>query len=101
MCGRALEGMCLEFKLSKKVLAGGLKELLDKGIIDKKIFSWGDELRKHRNIGAHATDQKNTKDDARDVLDFAIAICDYVFVLTFKFEEFMKRQAKTTNPLKG
>lgn len=94
MCGRALEGVCVEFKLGKKFLAGGLKELLDKGIIDKKIYSWGDALRKHRNIGAHANEQKISKEDAKDLLDFAIAICDYIFVLNKKFEEFMNRKEK-------
>jgi hypothetical protein len=30
--------------------------------------------------------------DAKDPYDFSTAICDYVFVLTEKFEAFRKRQ---------
>jgi hypothetical protein len=94
MCGRALESICAEYKTKDKLLGGGLKELLDRQIIDQKIFTWGEQLRKHRNIGAHATEEKISKEDARDLLDFANAICDYVFVLTSKFDEFIKRKEK-------
>lgn len=92
MCGRALESVCHEYKTTTKMLGGGLKELLDKGIIDQKIFEWGEMLREYRNIGAHHTPAKVSKDDAKDLLDFAVAICDYVFVLTKKFENFKKRK---------
>jgi hypothetical protein len=95
MCGRVLEAISTEFKTKAKALAGGLKELLDQGVIDKKIFAWGEALRKHRNIGAHASTEKISKEDAKDLLDFATAICDYVFVLTKKFEAFMERKHKT------
>jgi len=97
MCGKALESICSEYKTKNKVLAGGLRELLDKQIIDKKIYEWGEALRKHRNIGAHVTGEKISKEDAKDLLDFANAICDYVFILTNKFEKFMKRKGKIEN----
>jgi hypothetical protein len=96
MCGRALEGICVHYKLKNKMLAGGLKELVEKDIIDKKIFSWGDELRKHRNIGAHFGSENITKEDAIDILDFTLVICDYVFVFGSRFEEFKKRKLKST-----
>lgn len=94
MCGKALEYICLEYKTKEKVLQGGLKELLEKGIIDQRIFQWSEALRLHRNIGAHAGEQKISREDCRDLLDFTNAICDYVFVLTGKFEDFMKRRTK-------
>jgi len=94
MCGRVLESICSEYKTKNKFLAGGLKELLNKQIIDKRIFEWGEALRQHRNIGAHATRKKIFKEDANDLLDFANAICDYVFVLSGKFKDFMKRKKK-------
>ncbi len=96
MCGRTLEGICSEYETKNKALAGGLKELLEREIIDKKIYQWGEELRKHRNMGAHASPEfiSISRDDAKDLLDFAIAICDYVFVLTCKFSEFMERKGK-------
>ena len=95
MCGKALEGICSEYKTKNKFLAGGLRELLKKKVIDEKIYQWGEELRKHRNIGAHIKGEKISREDARYLLDFASAICDYVFVLTNKFENFMKRKKKS------
>jgi hypothetical protein len=86
--------MCKHFKTANRDLFKGLKELHDRQIIDSRIYSWGDELRKHRNIAAHASDVKFTKTDATDLYDFAVAICEYVFVLTKKFEAFQSRQTK-------
>ena len=94
MCGRTLESICSEHTTKKQLLAGGLKELLDKHIIDARIYEWGDALRKHRNIGAHATEEKITREDAKDLLEFANAICDYIFILTSKFEKFKERTAE-------
>lgn len=91
MCGRALEGICVHFKV-KRTLAAGLKDLLDQDIIDRRLFNWGDELRKVRNLGAHATTESVSKQDARDVLDFVHAITEYVFVLNEQFDRFMKRR---------
>ncbi len=81
MCGRTIEGVCNHHSTKNKTLAGGLKELRENGIIDERLFEWGDELRKHRNIGAHATSEKISKEDAKDLLDFSSAICEYVFTL--------------------
>ena len=74
MCGTALEGICLEFT-SKGTLAEGLKTLLEKKIIDSRIYEWGEALRQQRNLGAHATEHAISKEDAKDLLDFTNAIC--------------------------
>ena len=79
----------------KATLFEGLKELHERQIIDTRLYQWGDELRKHRNLAAHASDAQFALNDAKDLHDFATAICEYVFVLTGKFESFQKRQAKT------
>ncbi len=94
MAGRAIEGVCKHHGADKKTFAQGLIELKQKGLIDERIFEWGEELRKHRNIGAHASDEKIPQEDAKDLLDFALAICDYVFVLHAKFERFQERAQK-------
>lgn len=75
------------------MLAQGLEELHKGQIIDTRLYEWGKELQKSRNLAAHATDQIFERNDAEDLLDFAIAICEYMFVLTQKFEEFKRRQA--------
>lgn len=94
MCGRTIEGVCKHHNSAIKTLAIGLKKLKDDGVIDSRIYEWGEALRKHRNLGAHATTERVTKEDAKDLLDFSIAICDYVFVLNEKFQRFQERQQK-------
>lgn len=98
MCGRAIEGICVHYKTKSKTLAKGLEELKEKGLIDDRLFEWGEALRMHRNIGAHATSTKISKDDARDLLDFTQAICEYIFVLTEKFNKFKERTANPKLP---
>lgn len=94
MCGRSIEGVCKHHDPAVKTLAGGLKKLREDGIIDDRIYGWGEALRENRNLGAHATTERVSKDDARDLLDFSIAICEYVFVLNAKWERFQKRRPK-------
>lgn len=100
MYGRALEGICRHFpaKGQKKLfLAEGLKSLLDQGVIDQKLYEWGKALQQHRNAAAHAEDEDEetaTKDEALDLQVFVYAICEYVFTLSEKFENFKKRKAQ-------
>lgn len=91
MTGRGLEGLCYHFKTKETTLFEGLKELRAQGIIDDCLYQWAEELRKHRNLAAHAGGASFERQDAEDIFDFAVAICDYVFVLTNKFEEFLRR----------
>jgi hypothetical protein len=94
MCGRAIEGVCKNHDPKTKTLAAGLKKLRDDRIIDSRLYEWGEALRENRNLGAHATTEKVSKDDAKDLLDFSAAICEYVFVLNAKWERFQKRRKK-------
>jgi Domain of unknown function (DUF4145) len=94
MCGRTIEGVCVHHDAKIKTLANGLKALKETGVIDTRLYNWGDALRTHRNLGAHATTEKVSKEDARDLLDFSIAICEYVFILNEKFKRFQARQTK-------
>jgi hypothetical protein len=95
MCGRSLEGICKHYETKSNNLIGGLKELLEKGVIDKRLLEWSEALRHSRNLGAHITDQVVSKEDARDLLDFANAIVEYVFVLTRQFEKFIARRGES------
>ena len=94
MCGRSLEALCKNYETKSKTIAGGLREMRERKIIDDRLYEWGEVLRQQRNLGAHATGENISKEDARDILDFANAICDYVFILSEKFERFKKRQEK-------
>ena len=95
MCGRALEGVCVHFDTKDRNLNKGLKELLDRQLIDQRLFEWSEELRKHRNLAAHASGEKVSREDATDLLDFVNAICEYVFILTPKFHSYMERKSTT------
>lgn len=94
MCGRAIEGVCKHHDPKTKSLAFGLRKLKQDGVIDDRIFGWGEALRDNRNLGAHATTEKVNKEDARDLLDFSVAICDYIFILNEKFTRFQARRTK-------
>jgi hypothetical protein len=94
MSGRAIEAVCSYHKTRAKNLAGGLKELKAKGVIDGRLYDWGEALRDQRNIGAHATEEDISREDAKDVYDFSVAICEYVFVLAGRYIDFTARLAK-------
>lgn len=94
MCGRAIEAICKEEKTASHSLAEGLKELKNKGVIDGRLFEWSEALRKHRNIGAHASEEVISREDAQDILEFAIAICEYIYVLSDRYAKFQARLGK-------
>jgi hypothetical protein len=96
MCGRSLEGICRHYGTKSQYLGGGLKELRERSIIDGRLLQWAEELQKSRNIGAHASEEKVLIHDARDLLDFTNAICEYIFVLSAKFDRFMQRKHRPT-----
>ena len=91
MCGRALEFVTIE-KTGEKTLYKGLQKLKEQNVIDDRLFEWGEALRKERNIGAHAAEEEISRQDANDILDFAVAICDYIYVLAQKYSEYLDRK---------
>lgn len=93
LCGRALERLIKE-KVGANMIGKGLAELKAKGVIDERLYAWAQALRKERNIGAHASDQDTTKENAQDVIDFTIAIFDYVYTLTEKYEKYLARKSR-------
>ena len=92
MCGRALEAICRHQGTKDTYLGTGLKELRDKGVIDARLYQWGEELREQRNNAAHATEESIHGQDASDVLAFTYAIIDYVYLLSEKFVQFQQRK---------
>jgi len=97
MCGKAIEAVCVE-RTGARTLYEGLKKLKSQKEIDDRLFDWGDALRKERNIGAHATDEVTTRENAKDILDFSIAICEYIFVLSEKYDQYIERKKKLDRP---
>jgi HEPN domain-containing protein/endogenous inhibitor of DNA gyrase (YacG/DUF329 family) len=93
LCGRALERLIKE-KAGANMIGKGLAELKSQGVIDERLFSWAEALRKERNIGAHASDEDTTKENAQDIVDFTIAIFDYVYTLSEKYERYIARKVR-------
>jgi HEPN domain-containing protein len=94
LCGRALERLIKEKLGSNMMIGRGLAELKSKGFIDERLYNWAEALRKERNIGAHASDEDTTKENAQDTIDFTIAIFDYVYTLSEKYEQYLARKSK-------
>ena len=94
MAGRALEGLVRHFATPQTCLALGIKKLHDQGIIENRLFEWAKALHLDRNDAAHASGQNFSGQDAEDLLAFAAAICEYVFVFAERFQEFQKRRAQ-------
>ena len=93
MCGKAIESICVD-KTGEKTIAKGLQKMKDEKIIDDKLLNWAEILRKERNLGAHATEHDTKQQDARDMLSFATAISEYVYVLSEKYDEYILRKNK-------
>lgn len=91
LCGKALERLIQE-KAGKHMIAKGIADLKTNGIIDQRLFDWAEALRKERNIGAHASEEETTKENAEDIIDFTIAIFDYVYTLSEKYERYVARK---------
>jgi len=97
MCGRAIESLCKD-KVKAEYLGEGLKKLKAATIIDDKLFEWGDALRNERNIGAHAGEATVSRQTANDLLDFTLAIAEYVYVLDDNFKSYKERKARMFSP---
>jgi DNA-directed RNA polymerase subunit RPC12/RpoP len=97
MCGRAIEGLSKD-KTKARYLGEGLKRMKAAKTIDDKLFEWGEALRNERNIGAHAGEATVSYQTANDVLDFSLAITEYVYVLDEKFKSYKARKSKVFPP---
>jgi len=94
MCRRALEGVCRYYEArpsARPSLSTGLRDLRSHGVIDETLAQWAEALRLHGNTGAYPGSSQISKEDAQDLFDFAVAICQYVFVLSEKFRRFKER----------
>jgi hypothetical protein len=111
LLGRTLEAICrhhlrkheepdpkagTEKPAKKKIMMGeGIKKLLEKGIIDKRLFDWCQKLQAFRNIAAHPDEDFDiSRDDVEDFMSFVYAITEYTFDLAERYEEFIEREAE-------
>ena len=110
MLGRALEAVCRNILDSttsmtapasspptpqrKVMLAEGIKQLKEKGVIDERLYDWSQQLHAFRNIAAHPEDITISREDAEDLQSFVYAIVEYIYDLTDRYKEFKERIAK-------
>lgn len=96
MCRRTLDGFCVEKGASKKTLFANLKELKEKDVINDQLYDWADLLRISGNEAAHDVSIAFSKEDARDLLEFTVAILDYSYSFQSRYEKFIDRKADKT-----
>jgi hypothetical protein len=109
MLGRSLEGLCrdvledltpplpagAEAKPPPRIMLGkGIKALRDKNVIDDRLYNWSQHLQAFRNLAAHPEDAVIDASDARDLQMFVHAIVEYIYDLTDRYDEFLKRVKK-------
>lgn len=94
MCRRAIEGFCSIRGVEERNLDLSIKKLRDEGIINEQLFEWANQLRLVGNEAAHNIDSEFTSIDAKDILDFTIAILDFTYSFKDKFDRFKARTQK-------
>ncbi|MEU7945425.1 DUF4145 domain-containing protein [Micromonospora taraxaci] len=92
MVRRTLEGVCQQHEVKDRPLAKALKKMFDLGHLDARFLEWSDELRVLGNEGAHFTGKPVTREDAKDALELAEAMLDYIYVLSARFAQFKARR---------
>lgn len=93
MCRKTIEGICAEHGINERNLSASLRKMRDDGLIDERLFEWSDALRAIGNEAAHGVGITISQPDAKDTLEFANAILDYIFSYRDRFEAFKKRRA--------
>ncbi|MCB1885550.1 MAG: DUF4145 domain-containing protein [Geminicoccaceae bacterium] len=94
MCRKVLEGVCNHFNMKGGSLADRLRKMRSDGIIDNTLTEWSEVLKAAGNEAAHDVQMQVNHNDAKDLLEFAIAINDYLFSFRKKFESFKARISK-------
>jgi hypothetical protein len=99
MCRRTIEGFCA-LKGIKGSLAKAITILKDEEIINEQLFEWANELRLSGNEAAHNIQSTFSNQDAKDILDFTIAILDFSYSFQEKFNQFKQRREAMKRLLK-
>lgn len=99
MCRRLIEGFCLVKGVKERNLETSLKVLHENGTINEQLFEWVNQLRILGNDAAHNIEAKYSAEDAKDTLDFSIAVLDFTYSFKDKFEKFKSRTTKTNTKI--
>lgn len=94
MCRRTIEGFCELRNAAENSLDKSIKKLRDTGQINEQLYDWANQLRLVGNEAAHNINAVFSDIDAKDILDFTIAILDFTYSFKEKFEKFKERHTK-------
>jgi len=94
MIGRTLEAIMKEYYPDESNFYNGLERMHTDGVISYELLDWSHQLRKLRNISAHATDEEVTAIDASEALDFLQVILDTIYKYRPKFEKLKERRER-------
>jgi hypothetical protein len=92
MCRKVLEGICDSHEAKGSNLAARLKDLSDRGELDKRLYDWITTLRIVGNEAAHDVGVTVSREDASDLLDLTEAVAEYLYTFKEKFETFQERR---------
>jgi hypothetical protein len=93
MCRKTIDGICAEHGIAERNLDLSLKKMLEKELIDARLYEWSDVLRVMGNVAAHDVATTIQQPDAKDAIEFTNAILDYLFSYRDRFEKFKSRRA--------
>lgn len=96
MCRKTLEGLCDAHGAKAGTLSKRLAKLQREGVIEARLFEWAEALRISGNEAAHGVDSQISGPDCEAILEFTEALAQYVFTYRDKFENFQRRQKKST-----
>lgn len=93
MCRRTIEGFCQIKGVAENNLDKSIKKLKDDGLINEQLYEWANQLRLVGNEAAHNINSNFSAVDAKDILDFTIAILDFTYSFKDKFDKFKLRHS--------
>ena len=88
---RAVEMLCDDRGATGRDLKRQLESLRDSGQIDGTTYEWSDAVRTVGNQAAHSNESLS-EDDAKDAVDFALSLCDIIYVLPKRLQRHESRR---------
>lgn len=91
MARKSIELACAEQGYHERSLQASIRRMVEDGKLEARLAEWADALREVGNEGAHEGSPPH-KQDVSDVLMFARALFEYIYVLNIAFEKFTNRR---------
>lgn len=86
-------------KVRPLMLGEGLDKLHENKFIDERLFKWGKQIQFIGNKSAHAVDIDISRHDATDLMSFVVALIEYIYDLTLRYNKFLERHKDKALPV--